>query len=96
MPLVGVGKSIIGSVFHAWMLERAPAAVKVGTQMRRDARCDKRGATDVTRPKWSAGCRRRLIGWISINNHSDDLDGWLVGWRKINNFPDSKGAVGWL
>ena len=33
----------------------------------------------VTRPKWSAGVRRRLIGWIQINNHSDYLDGWLVG-----------------
>ena len=34
---------------------------------------------DATGPKWSAGCRRRLIGWIQINNHSDYLDGWLVG-----------------
>ena len=27
VPLVGVGKLIIGSVFHTWMLKRAPAGV---------------------------------------------------------------------
>ena len=80
VPLVGIGTLRIGSVFQTWMLKRAPAAASVaGSEMRRGARCDKRRPTDGTRPKWSAGCRRRLIGWIQINNHSDYLDGWLVG-----------------
>ena len=38
VPLVGVGKLIIGSVFQTWMLKRAPAAaprVPDATRMRR-------------------------------------------------------------
>ena len=81
---------VIGSVFHTWMLKRAPAAVRGRDDGCSAAQlCDKvpdatsggqqAWPTDVTRPKWSAGCRRRLIGWIQINNHSDYLYGWLVG-----------------
>ena len=98
VPLVGVGKLIMGSVFHTWMLKRTPTIVSCGVNgLLPDATSGGQQAQpkDVTRPKWSAGCRRRLIGWIQINNHSDYLDGWLVG-EKITNFPDSEGGDGWL
>ena len=51
--------------------------------------------TDVTRPKWSAGCRRRLIGRIQINNHSDYLDGWSMGEKDIISKTRKEVLVGW-
>ena len=41
VPLVGVGKLIIGSVFHTWMLKRARAAVIERRQASLAYRCDK-------------------------------------------------------
>ena len=67
MPLVGVGKLIIGSVFHTWMLKRALLmALRLHVRL-----------VDWLDTLKAPRAHRRLIGWIQINNHVDYLDGWL-------------------